>query len=90
MADNVLNSCLELCRRAKDLKGASQAQALMDLQDTLEQLTSILPQEKANVTLHEPMPASTPEPNRQPLIKLELTGYLTAWSLEAEQMFGYT
>ncbi len=89
MRDNVLNTCLELCRRARDLKGTPQAQALMDLQDALERLTSILPQETENTTSRESIPAQMPEPNRQPLIKLDLTGYLTAWSVEAEQMFGY-
>ncbi|HSY29845.1 MAG TPA: PAS domain S-box protein, partial [Burkholderiaceae bacterium] len=90
MPDNALNTCLELCRRARDLKGAPQAQALTDLQDVLEKLTSLLPQEEVSATSRESIQASVPESNRQPLIKLDPTGYLTAWSVEAEQMFGYT
>lgn len=90
MADRSLKTCLALCRRAQESEGVAQAQALKELQEVLDELSAILPQETENTSSPEGGIAKNPDRNREPLFKLDLAGYLIAWSSGAEQMFGYT
>jgi PAS domain S-box-containing protein len=90
MPERSLDTCMALCRRARDLNGAEQVKVLAELQRVLEEMGTLLPRNSKNKSWENSDGAANSESNEHPLFKLDLTGYLTEWSIGAEQMFGYS
>jgi diguanylate cyclase (GGDEF)-like protein/PAS domain S-box-containing protein len=86
MADTSIEVCIALCRRARDLDGDALARALAELQTRLEQLS---PGHHDNINTGNQAPARFAGAGPQPVMQLDLAGYITHWSLDAERMFGY-
>lgn len=82
--DDALRRALALCRQATEQQGASLADTLAELRSVIERLQS------AHPTGGQPEPAAVPLPAVEPVITMDLAGYLSRWSPEAEQLFGYT
>jgi len=87
MAESSVEACIALCRRAHDLEGEAQARVLSELQTRLEQLSPgrhhIASIGNRAQTKPDAQPAS------EPVMRLDLAGYITHWSDAAEKMFGY-
>ncbi|RZI42852.1 EAL domain-containing protein [Herbaspirillum sp. HC18] len=75
---SAIDRCIALCREARELDGAAQARALAALEAALGELQSVG---------HATTPA---EPPADPVITMDITGYLTGWNDGAERLFGYT
>ncbi len=87
MPDTALKHCLQLVRLVRDLDGAAQLQALSELESTLIQARSRLPQiTHANGRALDALP----EPPCEPVITMDLAGYVTGWNAGAERLFGYS
>ncbi|MET0267547.1 MAG: EAL domain-containing protein [Duganella sp.] len=74
-----LERCLALSQQARSEQGAALAQTLDNLQAALDQARA----------LAEPV-ADGAGGSQQAVLELDLTGYLSAWSPGAQQMFGYS
>jgi diguanylate cyclase (GGDEF)-like protein/PAS domain S-box-containing protein len=85
MADSSIEVCIALCRRARDLDGDALARALAELQTRLEQLS---PGHHDNINTGNQLKAQMAA-GPQPVMRLDLAGYITHWSPDAERMFGY-
>ncbi|HXA46396.1 MAG TPA: EAL domain-containing protein [Burkholderiaceae bacterium] len=90
MPERSLDTCVALCRRARDLNGVEQVKVLAELQRVLEEMMALLPQSVIRTVAGKLHGAADSESNERPLFKLDLTGYLIEWSTGAEQMFGYS
>lgn len=86
MADSSIEVCIALCRRARDLDGNALARALAELQTRLEQLS---PGHHDNINTGNQALARFAGAGPQPVMQLDLAGYITHWSQDAERMFGY-
>ncbi|HYD96181.1 MAG TPA: EAL domain-containing protein [Noviherbaspirillum sp.] len=73
---SAIDRCIALCRNARDLDGAAQLQALSALEAALAALRGTEDGEAAK-------PA-------EPVITMDLAGYVTGWNEGAERLFGYT
>lgn len=83
MRDPRIGRCLQLCRLAREQEGNQLAQILDDLQATLHHIQSDAPQAAA--------PAEPPDrAPGDPLIAMDMAGYLTSWNEGAQALFGYT
>jgi diguanylate cyclase (GGDEF)-like protein/PAS domain S-box-containing protein len=78
MPDRTLDQCIALCRTIRELDGAAQLQALSALECKLDELRA------ASLA-----PAVVSSPT-EPMIRMDLMGYLTGWNAGAEHLFGYT
>lgn len=78
MTDQRLTQCLVLCRQAQELQGDALAQTLSDLQLRLQWLQEDAPEATIEV------------PHDEPIISMDLAGYLTGWNAGAQILFGYT
>ncbi|MET0321774.1 MAG: EAL domain-containing protein [Duganella sp.] len=76
---DAIERCLALSARARTEQGEALALTLANLQQWLGEARS-------RIAPAVPPPAA----DDQAVLELDLTGYLTAWSPGAEQMFGYT
>ncbi|RJF99079.1 putative bifunctional diguanylate cyclase/phosphodiesterase [Noviherbaspirillum saxi] len=83
MPDNTLGRCLALCRDARELDGAAQLQALSELEQLLRSARQAA---DANPS---PVP-TTDVVLAEPVIAMDLAGYVTDWNDGAERLFGYT
>jgi len=80
MPDSRIDRCLELCSQARTQSGDELARSLSDLQQALESLQD----ERYALT-----PMSS-ELSDEPVITMDLSGYLTGWNKGAQTLFGYT
>jgi diguanylate cyclase (GGDEF)-like protein/PAS domain S-box-containing protein len=87
MTDKALERSLLLVRAARELEGSALSEALACLESELVQL---------HRDLHPPAErlreqhAHTFELSNEPVIVLDLAGYLTGWNKGAENLFGYS
>ncbi|MDB5932798.1 MAG: hypothetical protein JWQ01_142, partial [Massilia sp.] len=78
MAESALDRCIALARAARSLEGAALAATLAALDAAL-------------VAAGAQAPAVAEFPGaEQPVLALDLAGYLTGWNRGAEALFGYT
>jgi diguanylate cyclase (GGDEF)-like protein/PAS domain S-box-containing protein len=83
---NAIERCLALSERARTEQGEALALTLANLQQSLgEARARIVPAAESAAVA-----ASAAAADDQAVLELDLTGYLTAWSPGAQQMFGYT
>ena len=87
MSDSMLDRCIALCHQVRTLKGAAQVQALSELQHALDDLKAAL---KKPIQDDEQTEASIPCKPTDPVIIMDLTGYITGWNDAAQQLFGYS
>jgi PAS domain S-box-containing protein len=80
--DSPLDQYISLCRKARELDGAALLQALSELEQGLQEIRSAI-QPGAMPTAA--LPAALPEP----MISMDLMGYITGWNAGAEKLFGY-
>ena len=80
MPDSRIDRCLELCSQARTQSGDELARSLSDLQQALLSL------QDENSAL---APMSS-EGSEEPVITMDLSGYLTGWNTGAQTLFGYT
>jgi len=88
MTERSLETCLALCKRARELTGDAQAHTLAELHKVLEQFTTFFHRDDSSIEEHKPNSLVT-ETEKAPLFKLDTAGYVTQWSERAERMFGY-
>jgi len=84
MPDSRIGHCLDLCIRAVDLSGEELSRSLIELQQALQSLK--------NDSRDETPPAdySTDDWDHEPVIDMDMAGYMTGWSRGAQILFGYT
>ena len=88
MADPRISHCLSLVREAQQANGPEQAERLNLLLQHLEQLsTSARPGTLGDPALEA---HAVLDQLQQPLITLDLAGYLTGWNQAAQALFGYS
>lgn len=81
MADALLQRCLALCRQAR---GAAPADgALTELEGLLSQLAERTP-------AGWPLQANILQQLREPIVTMDLAGYIQSWNPAAEVLFGYS
>ena len=88
MADPRISHCLSLVREAQQSDGPEQAERLTLLLQKLEQMTA-----SPHVgTLGDPAleAHAVLDQLQQPLITLDMAGYLTGWNQAAQALFGYS
>ncbi|MCG2583266.1 bifunctional diguanylate cyclase/phosphodiesterase [Massilia sp. TS11] len=85
MADTTLDLCMALARAARSQEGAALAQTLDKLDAALAELRAAQAPDRLRAQ-HAHTFASSPEP----VIVLDMAGYLTGWNRAAENLFGYT
>ena len=90
-----LARCIELCALARGLSGDELLRALGELQSTLQlTLQSIAGEEwgtpKAPEKSGGANPAAAPDWTLEPIIAMDMAGYLTGWNRGAQILFGYT
>jgi len=86
MSDTRINHCLELCGKANDLSGEALSQTLNELRQELQALRH-LNADNISASQH---PESNPEWAHEPVITMDMAGYLTGWNQGAQDLFGYT
>ena len=88
MPESTLARCLELCQTAKNLHGSEQRLALDEL---ASQLASMGPKLGARSRSASALNVQRViEQLHEPIISMDLTGYLTGWNMGAQILFGYT
>lgn len=87
MSEGMLDHCIALCRQACALEGAAQLQALSELQHVLEDLQVSLKNPSQD---GEQTKASISSKPTDPIITMDLAGYITGWNEPAERLFGYS
>lgn len=87
MAENRIAQCLALCQRVRDLQGDDLDQALVELEQALQSIhrDSLAPPAPEAVLQH----AQILEQLREPVITMDMAGYLTSWNKGAQILFGY-
>ncbi|MBI2305777.1 MAG: EAL domain-containing protein [Rhodocyclales bacterium] len=83
MADALLKRCLDLCRELRAAGGATGGAALEELESTLATLL-------ARATAALPLQTRIIEQLREPIITMDLAGYVTGWNPAAEELLGYS
>jgi diguanylate cyclase (GGDEF)-like protein/PAS domain S-box-containing protein len=84
-----LKSCLALCRQARELQGEALTGTLGRIERELAMLAEDLP---ASSPVSDAMllNARILEQLREPIVSMDLAGYLTGWNQGAQVLFGYT
>jgi diguanylate cyclase (GGDEF)-like protein/PAS domain S-box-containing protein len=86
MAESALARCLSLSRAARGMEGVALAQALAELEAALLE-AGAGQQAEPGILLQED--ADSFDLSDEPVIMLDLAGYLTGWNKGAEALFGY-
>lgn len=82
MAEDTLQKCLTLCQQVR----AGQAQALEQLEAVLHEYSSL----NSGFSLNNlPLQARILEQLREPVIMMDLDGYISGWNAAAQALFGY-
>lgn len=86
MPEQQIRQCLQLCRQAHGLQGNALSDALIALEQRLQLLSAcdLSPLRKKAQPL--PPPAGN---QHQPVITMDMAGYLTGWNSGAQHLFGY-
>ncbi len=87
MAENSLQRCLKLCRRAGELQDDALHRVLSDLEAALKSLSQISLGSADEITR---LQNRILEHLREPVVTLDQTGFVTGWSRGAQTLFGYT
>ncbi|MFZ4539723.1 EAL domain-containing protein [Propionivibrio sp.] len=87
MPDARLEYCLELCTRARDLGGDELSGALIELQQSLRSMATDNTKSGSETTRHDPEVDGW---TNEPVITMDMVGYLTGWNKGAQILFGYT
>jgi diguanylate cyclase (GGDEF)-like protein/PAS domain S-box-containing protein len=80
--DRSLDHYIGLCRKARELDGAALLQALSELERGLQEISASI---QSGAMPAAGIPAALPEP----MINMDLMGYITGWNAGAEKLFGY-
>ena len=83
--DARLGHCIDLCALARGLRGDELLRALSELQGTLQTIARDESSTPGDATPH----ADSPDWTLEPIITMDMTGYLTGWNKAAETVFGY-
>jgi diguanylate cyclase (GGDEF)-like protein/PAS domain S-box-containing protein len=75
---------LQLCLRAREQQGAAQAQSLDELAQLLSTLARVAQPDALQVNAQRIV-----EQMQEPIISLDMAGYLTGWNQGAQNLFGY-
>jgi diguanylate cyclase (GGDEF)-like protein/PAS domain S-box-containing protein len=86
MTDALIERCLALCTRSQDLRGSALGEALAELRANLDTLKTL----KAMREVQQPTPNAEVDWLHEPVITMDLDGYLTGWNRGAQILFGYT
>lgn len=82
MSDQKLLHCIKLCQQLEACEGEAFHTLLGELESTLNQY--------ANTAATQQMRGSIIEQLREPIITMDLTGYVTGWNPASQELFGYT
>ena len=85
MADSIIAHCLDLCAQARGLSGEELSAALTDLQQALQSIQST----HADVAREHKPEDSNIGWMHEPLITMDMAGYVTGWNRGAQILFGY-
>jgi diguanylate cyclase (GGDEF)-like protein/PAS domain S-box-containing protein len=85
MPDSRVDRCLELCTLALTQGGEDLSQSLLDLHNELQEL-----QHDKSGFAPRPAPPGTGGMMIEPIITMDMDGYLTGWNVGAHGLFGYT
>lgn len=87
MPESRIKRCLELCNRAHSLSGDDQARSLTELRHELQLFAS----EKSSAALPlKPPDVENDDLAAEPVITMDVSGYVTGWNEGAQLMFGYS
>ena len=84
MPEATLQRCLALCARARALCGEAPDAVLVELEAELQTLAH------AQAVAANPLPSNDFDWQHEPVITMDLAGYLTGWNRGAQILFGYT
>ena len=86
MADSLIERCLDLCAQAHNLSGDKLSKTLAELQQALNVIERNQKQHDAESALTD----ASIEWIHDPVITMDMAGYVTGWSHGAQILFGYT
>ena len=86
MPDSSIKHCIDLCTKALGQTDSERSQTLDELRDALFDIANKQKQDKTDATLSE----SGPEWIHEPVITMDMAGYITEWSRGAQILFGYS
>ncbi len=86
MSKALISRCLYLCAQAKDLSGDELARTLIELQEELQTLQTNNTENASDITPLAAIEGWIP----QPVITMDMAGYITDWNKDAQVLFGYT
>jgi diguanylate cyclase (GGDEF)-like protein/PAS domain S-box-containing protein len=81
MGKSVLADCVALARAARSLEGKALADTLATLETALVAARALYPEQEPPHAIEQP---------DEPVLMLDLAGYLTDWNSGTEELFGYT
>lgn len=81
-----LRHCIDLCALARGLRGDELLRALSELQNTLQSIST----DNGNAHGEAASTGDTPDWTLEPIISMDMAGYLTGWNEAAQVVFGYT
>ncbi|HEX7636057.1 MAG TPA: EAL domain-containing protein [Noviherbaspirillum sp.] len=87
MSEHAISRCLQLCRQAREADDTTRLQAFGALEAALQEAWSGLHPQARQEQQALPSPLQQP---CEPVITMDLAGYLTGWNEGAERLFGYT
>jgi diguanylate cyclase (GGDEF)-like protein/PAS domain S-box-containing protein len=88
MGDSALDRCIALSRAARTQDGPALAETLSQLDAALQEVKAV--QDTPVADKLRAQHAHTFEQSLEPVIVLDLAGYLTGWNKGAEALFGYS
>jgi diguanylate cyclase (GGDEF)-like protein/PAS domain S-box-containing protein len=88
MPDSRIERCLDLCAGAHKQSGEDLSRSLIELQNELRSLNN--DNIRTNETGAIPADCSLDDWIHEPVISMDMAGYLTGWSRGAQILFGYT
>ena len=86
MTDSRIQHCLDLCARASHLSGDDLSHTLLALHEELQSLLNDGP----GSALRGALPDPDAKWKHEPIITMDMAGYLTGWNQGAQNLFGYT